>query len=367
MKKNSRRNSFPWAKWGTIAACFALLFVLDTDTETQKQMQDYAAKVEYQTQQATKETLQNVESESFVGSDMPIPENPGSTGALVSYDEVWGGSYMNDAGQWVVWLTENTAETQKRVLELNPTLEKDDVIFKTATYSQDYLTDLMKTMSQAVGNSKEFLFVSSIGLREEKNCIDVYVTTSDSEKLAKLLEFDTVGGAIEIVYLDNSSDVPEESRKEAPADQNGMYMEAVESEDLSKDEAEFFGGSYLDSSGKFVIVLTEDTPENRTVICKKLGVSEGNTTFQKGEYTLAYLTELQAKISNAMINKEMPFVVTSSVSETINRIKVGVTTDDDAELAKVYALDSIGGAIVIEKSAGVATKDLLVPKAELEE
>lgn len=161
-------------------------------------------------------------------------------------------------------------------------------------------------------------------------------------------------------------DTSEATSEDSAADANGDYHEAVNSNDLTKDTSEFFGGSYLNSNGKFVVVLTEDTAENRATICKELGISESNTTFQKGVYTLAYLTELQAKISNAMINKEIPFVVSSSVSETINKIKVRATTDDETELAELYALDTIGGAIEIEyvSENSMPTHELLINKTD---
>ena len=162
----------------------------------------------------------------------------------------------------------------------------------------------------------------------------------------------------------DSTEVPETIVQDVPADNKGEYNEEVNSSDLTKDTSEFFGGSYTDANGKFVIVLTEDTPANRTAICKELGRSESNTTFVKGTYTLAYLTELQEKITNAMVNKELPFVVTSGVYETTNNIVISVTTNDEAELAKVYALDTIGGAIKAEFSTGAETKELLLPKAE---
>lgn len=161
-------------------------------------------------------------------------------------------------------------------------------------------------------------------------------------------------------------DTSEVTSEDSAADANGDYHEAVNSNDLTKATSEFFGGSYLDSNGKFVVVITEDTAENRAAICKELGISESNTVFQKGVYTLAYLTELQAKISNAMINKEIPFAVSSGVSETINKIKVRATTDDEAELAKLYALDTIGGAIEIEyiSENSVPAHELLINKTD---
>lgn len=161
----------------------------------------------------------------------------------------------------------------------------------------------------------------------------------------------------------NSEDIIQESKntefKDLPSDTDGEYNEEVNSNDLTKETSDFFGGSYTDTDGKFVIILTEDTPENRTAICKELGRSESNTTFAKGTYTLAYLTELQTKITNAMVNKEIPFVVSSGVYEMTNNIVVGVTTNDETELAKLYAIDTIGGAIKVEFSDGAGTEDVL--------
>lgn len=150
-----------------------------------------------------------------------------------------------------------------------------------------------------------------------------------------------------------------------PADVNGNYYEMIVCNDLSKDTVEFFGGSYLDDNGNFVIVLTEDTQENRTAICKELARSENATIFVSGTYTLEYLTQLQAKISDAMINKELPFVVSSGVYETTNNIVVTVTTTNEAELEKIYELDTIGGAIQVEYHTDVPSQELgIVIKTE---
>lgn len=153
---------------------------------------------------------------------------------------------------------------------------------------------------------------------------------------------------------------PVQNVEDVPADKDGDYNENISSNDLKQGTATFFGGSYTDTNGKFVVVLTADTAKNRTAICKELGVNESTTVFEVGAYTLEYLTELQNKISSAMTNKELPFVTSSAVDEIDNRIKVSVTTDNEADLAKVLALDTIGGAIVIERSAGIATEDLAV-------
>ena len=65
-----------------------------------------------------------------------------------------------------------------------------------------------------------------------------------------------------------------------------------------------------------------------------------------------------------MVNKELPFVVSSALRETTNNIVIGATTTNEAELAKLYALDTVGGAIKVEFSADAGTEELLLPKAE---
>ena len=144
----------------------------------------------------------------------PGPDSLGDTGNLVPYEPVWGDCYQNEAGKWVVFLTENTPENQKKVLELNPTLTENDIIFQSITFSRSYLESLMISIGQAADENEEFSFVFSIGLRTEKNCVDVYVTTDDEESIAKILAFDTIGGgdAIEIVNI-NSNVVPKDVQK----------------------------------------------------------------------------------------------------------------------------------------------------------
>ena len=65
-----------------------------------------------------------------------------------------------------------------------------------------------------------------------------------------------------------------------------------------------------------------------------------------------------------MVNKEIPFVVSSGIYEMTNNIVVSVTTNDETELVKLYALDTIGGAIKVEYSSGTGTEDLEINVTE---
>ncbi len=139
-------------------------------------------------------------------------------------------------------------------------------------------------------------------------------------------------------------------QKDVAADEDGAYYEAIDSEKLSTDASDIFCGSYINEYGTYIVLLTKNTPENRALICEELDLNGKVDIWSTAKYTHKYLTELQTKISDAMINKELPFVVSSGVYENLNRIIVGVTTKNEDEIAKVLALDTIGGAIQIEYS-----------------
>lgn len=130
-------------------------------------------------------------------TDVPAADVPGSTGALVPFEEVWGGSYTDAQGNQVVLLTENTPENQQEVFRRNPALNTETTIFKTADYSLAYLTELLADISQAMGEGS-LPFVPTAGLYEDLNRVVVTATTEDADSIAQVLAFDTLGGAIEI-------------------------------------------------------------------------------------------------------------------------------------------------------------------------
>lgn len=421
--ENRRKNNFAWAKWGSIAACFALLVLCipmarqsfgenanNTPEAENVEGTNSHSYVDLEAKKEEKEASDNSKQESVVlvinkvdemlevVNDMDVKitsveklpydvwqmildEFQESIG--VSYDEFTTGVsdqwemdnfYLVSVPEYKKW-----SEESDRGTEAEYHLHDYVITYKTenggeatialCTYEEPLRDYFIKCdnpkkseingayitiyeyeniyMTQfSIGNVNYDIESNNISLDELETLLKSIITVANSSKNAQ------------------SGSVPNTDIDDAPADSMGEYNEEVNSSDLTKDTSEFFGGSYTDANGKFVIVLTEDTPVNRTAICKELGRSESNTTFVKGNYTLAYLTELQAKITNAMINKEIPFVVTSGVYETTNNIIIRVTTNDEAELAKVYALDTIGGAIKVEFSAGAVTEELLVPKAD---
>lgn len=124
-----------------------------------------------------------------------------------------------------------------------------------------------------------------------------------------------------------------------------------------------YGGRYVDNNGNNVVWICEDSSTNRKEICKFLGITESKTTFKTAKYSYNYLTELQNKISQKMIDKEFTFVITLAIMDTTNNIKVTVTSNRDEDVKRLKELDTIGGAIEIQYNEnGMSKTELLVEK-----
>ena len=139
--------------------------------------------------------------------DVPAVENPGSTGEMRPIEEIWGGSYTDEAGRMVIWLTENTPENQEEIFTRNPGLDRTTTVFKQADYSLDYLTRLLADISEGM-QEKQLPFVPSACVREDINRVEVSVVDRDEAKTAIILAYDSLGGAIE--FRDSAGFVTED-------------------------------------------------------------------------------------------------------------------------------------------------------------
>lgn len=74
------------------------------------------------------------------------------------------------------------------------------------------------------------------------------------------------------------------------------------------------------------------------------------------DISLEYVMELQTKVSNAMMNHEIPFVISSALYENPYRLHVVVTSDAEEDLQKLKDLDTIGGVLEIEYSSAKINK-----------
>ena len=129
------------------------------------------------------------------------------------------------------------------------------------------------------------------------------------------------------------------------------------------DYPSYYAGMFIDNEGKNVILLCEDSIQNRKEICAKLGITQSKTTFKKAKYSYNYLKELQEKISKKMQNKELDFITSSALMEDSNNIKVNVKSKNESDIDKIRQLDKVGGAIDIQyDESTVPKKDLLIEK-----
>ena len=96
------------------------------------------------------------------------------------------------------------------------------------------------------------------------------------------------------------------------------------------------------------IVENDELMENPSLENEKVVLLEAENT----SVTSEYITELQNKVSTAMINGELPFVITSAVYENPYRLHIVVTSNSESDLRKLLELDSLGGALEIEYAPG---------------
>ena len=156
-------------------------------------------------------------------------------------------------------------------------------------------------------------------------------------------------------------DVPMAPPDMPKVSENGVFQGVSDTGKLSARGTELYGGLYVNGS-RLTVVITSDTPENRRLLCGELGFDEVYIDFVPGKYSLAYLTQLQEKITAGMVEKRFPFVVGSGVYEMENRVGITVTTEDQALLDQVLVLDTLGGAITVEKGAVPVADALTVIK-----
>lgn len=115
-----------------------------------------------------------------------------------TYPEYYAGKYIDNQGNNVVLLKNNTEKNRKEICKLLGITESKTK-FEVAKYSYEYLTQLQEKISQKMTN-KELPFAISSAIMEDKNWIEVQVTTKKEEEIKKIKELDTIGGAINIQY-----------------------------------------------------------------------------------------------------------------------------------------------------------------------
>lgn len=152
----------------------------------------------------------------------------------------------------------------------------------------------------------------------------------------------------------------------------GRYLTLVTSQGMEIDMLKYTGisGMFYEYGG---IAYSALTKQEKTVIEKILSIMsyeqessesvQNNTTsdvpinedtYQEARTYSAELTDLQNRISEAMMNRELPFVTSSAIYENPDRLHVVVTTKDEGLIAVLKAFDITGELLEIEYSENSA-------------
>lgn len=187
---------------------------------------------------------------------------------------------------------------------------------------------------------------------------DMYIVTFNFKDM--YFDIETTG-ITENELLELLQSIFTENNKNLTVEDKDVNVKEQSNEIKSTNYPDYYAGKYVDNNGNNIVLLCEDNEANRKEICSLLGITEGKTIFKTAKYSYNYLTDLQSKISKKMIDKEFTFITLSAVMEDSNNIKVTVTSNNESDLNKIKALDTIGGAIDIEYNTNSSVKtDLLI-------
>lgn len=105
--------------------------------------------------------------------------------------------------------------------------------------------------------------------------------------------------------------------------------------------------------------ISEQQEVEQTVIepevdTEKRDVPIDESTYQEARDYSAEITDLQNRITQAMINNELPFVTSCGIYENPDRVMAIVNTEDEELLAKLRAFDTTGELLEIVYSSGSA-------------
>lgn len=146
------------------------------------------------------DSISNSKNEIIEEKDTNTNESPIEIDTM-NYPKYYSGKYIDNNGNNVVLLSEDNTENRKQICSILGITESK-TIFKKAEYTYEYLTDLQNKISKKMQNN-ELPFVTSSALMEDSNNIKVTVTSNNINDLNKIKELDTIGGAIEIQYVQN--------------------------------------------------------------------------------------------------------------------------------------------------------------------
>ena len=129
-----------------------------------------------------------------------------------------------------------------------------------------------------------------------------------------------------------------------------LNIEQIEkSEDISKEQADVPEKDTEKEEPQRNDTEKLELEKNDTVV----DVPVNEDTYQEARPYESELEDLQKRITEAMVNKELPFVTSSAIMENPDRLHVTVTTKEEAQIAKLKEFDPTGKWLEIEYSENI--------------
>lgn len=114
-----------------------------------------------------------------------VTVNQGSTGKA-SYNECYGGAYLNEAGELVVMLTNNSYQNKRMIRNYTGDA---GILTVPCKYSYNELTEVIDRMNENwLALLEQGVTLSSMYRDMERNCVVLNVRELNEEKLAKIKE-----------------------------------------------------------------------------------------------------------------------------------------------------------------------------------
>lgn len=193
---------------------------------------------------------------------------------------------------------------------------------------------------------------------------DIVTDVKSIETIYNVLSVLTCYGGNHWDRIGLGDDAPSAMRSQVRA---GRYLTIVTSQGMKIDTLKYTGisGMFYEYGGIAYNALNMEEKKEVEKILNIEMASEDNVpetgstmkdvpvneeTYQDARAYSAELTDLQNRISEAMMNKELPFVISSAIYENPDRVYVRVNTTDKDLIAKLRAFDTVGKLLEIEYS-----------------
>lgn len=196
--------------------------------------------------------------------------------------------------------------------------------------------------------------------RPTTTAANALITMESKEEQGTINEF-SAGAKEDKVIYEGAIVGTETTQATTEAETSDVFHPWPDAESALKNNYDVYGGCYLDENQELVILLTDDTPENREKVCADMNVNMDIAKFREIKYSKAYLDAIHNKITDVMMNRQFETIVTCGVMEMDNFVEVTLTEKDEEAIEFLNRLDNTGAINIVYGSVST-TAELITTK-----